>query len=385
MIKYLMNSDIPVLKFTIDTSDEDFYIEDMEVLCNDMLPYELKDYVVSTKDVDSKKSSKDKDVFRDFLASRMLNLSRENAKVILNVAALPQSIKTSSRLKIALACKGLTMSDCFWIKDEGEVSKFENVCLRKNKLSKASYVVAILGRHISTTVEEIRPDLSTTGMYPKYWKRENGCVTMWKTDITTGFVNTESELLCSKILLNHNVNALEYVKKEKDGKVFAVSKCMSNDDVSYIPAQSIKDWCFHTNQNFYDFIKNNFLVDFANMCVVDYVLFNTDRHFENWGFVVSNKTNEILSFAPLFDHNQALIGDYLNTNINELIYEPLNISFQKSIEQFAKYSDISWTKELLPPKCQERLKIIENLKRTNYKNIDFEHNEQHKEPSKCNE
>lgn len=49
MIIYLMNSDLPVLKIDLEISDEKIYINDIDVLCNDMLPYELKDYVISAK------------------------------------------------------------------------------------------------------------------------------------------------------------------------------------------------------------------------------------------------------------------------------------------------------------------------------------------------
>ena len=35
------------------------------------------------------------------------------------------------------------------------------------------------------------------------------------------------------------------------------------------------------------------MTNFANMCVIDYCLANTDRHFENFGLLVDNKTNNI--------------------------------------------------------------------------------------------
>ena len=44
------------------------------------------------------------------------------------------------------------------------------------------------------------------------------------------------------------------------------------------------------------------------MLVFDAVIFNPDRHFGNFGFMVDNKTNKITASAPLFDHGNALFN-----------------------------------------------------------------------------
>lgn len=44
------------------------------------------------------------------------------------------------------------------------------------------------------------------------------------------------------------------------------------------------------------------------MLVLDALIFNTDRHFGNFGFLVDNKTNRIAAPAPLFDHGNSLFN-----------------------------------------------------------------------------
>ena len=41
---------------------------------------------------------------------------------------------------------------------------------------------------------------------------------------------------------------------------------------------------------------------------MDALIFNTDRHFGNFGFLVDNKTNKIVAPAPLFDHGNAFFN-----------------------------------------------------------------------------
>ena len=44
---------------------------------------------------------------------------------------------------------------------------------------------------------------------------------------------------------------------------------------------------------------------YYGMNILDYLVGNTDRHPENWGFLVDNATNRYLSLYPLMDFNQS--------------------------------------------------------------------------------
>ena len=331
---------------------EDFtYIE---VLDNEFLPYPLKDFIQTTSGQDFKKSLKDISVVRDYLAARTLNLSRENAKAILNVAAMPQSLRTDDRLKIVFACRGLTMEDNFWIKKTGENLSFENVNLRKRQLSEHSYDIAILGRHISATVEEITPDLMTQGMFPKFWRRTGSEVELWKADKTNG-VNARAEVTATRILkASGYTNLVDYREEEIDGITFSVSKCFTDDNYSLVTATDLTDWCTHTGQELMT-VLDPFRQQFADMCVIDYVLANTDRHADNWGVLVDNETNSIARFAPIFDMNQSLIADEFHTDIDIQIYEPTGKNFSDSVEQFKHESRVRFSTKDLPDPCKSRL------------------------------
>ena len=46
---------------------------------------------------------------------------------------------------------------------------------------------------------------------------------------------------------------------------------------------------------------------FRRMCVLDAVILNPDRHYGNFGVLFDNDTMQILSMAPVFDNNRALL------------------------------------------------------------------------------
>lgn len=356
MIYTLCNKDHEALRFDLD---EPF----VEVLDNKYLPYPLKDYIKTTGSKNLKGSVDDISVTREYLAGRTLNLSRENAKTILNVTALPQSLKTDDKLKIVLACRGLVMQDNFWLRKEGETLSFADVCLRHHRLSDKSYDVAILGKHISATSDELIPDLTTEGMFPKYWHRtEDGRVELWKTDRQKGLSNSVYEIQASDILDRLDYPHVEYRKKEKDGIVFSVCDCMADDELSFVPIQDIMDWHTHTGYKFPKLIRPVYDKYLPDMCVLDYALANTDRHTGNWGVMV-NSENDIVSMAPMFDLNQALVADVFGTNVSDQLYEPTGITFTESIDKYAHESTIDFAKLTgIPEKIKKRIEDIENAK-----------------------
>ena len=349
----LMNGDIPVLEFDL----EDMYLK---VLNNQFLPYVLKDYIQTTDIHNFKKSIKDIEVLRDYLSNRMLNLSRDNAKVILNVLALPQTLKTEDRIKIVLACRSLSMTDNFWTKENNEKLYFKDVCLRNHKLSEASFQIAVLGNHISAQLDDLKADLLTQGMFIKTWRRGKNGVELWKTDKTSDNINAKAEVEVSNILdaIYPKIPHVFYRLEKENDLYFAVSDCFTNDAISFVSAQDVKDYCSHIGTSFEKYINDNFSTEMANMTILDYILANTDRHFENWGFLIDNNTNKIISFAPLFDHNQALIADIFHTDIDKLIYEPTGESFISSAIKASEKTNMVFNLDYFPDKyfgkCYER-------------------------------
>lgn len=44
------------------------------------------------------------------------------------------------------------------------------------------------------------------------------------------------------------------------------------------------------------------------MNILDYLTGNTDRHPENWGFLIDNDTNKYISLYPVMDFNQCFLS-----------------------------------------------------------------------------
>ena len=61
-------------------------------------------------------------------------------------------------------------------------------------------------------------------------------------------------------------------------------------------------------EEYYQKLGGEYVNALHAMLVLDAVIFNTDRHFGNFGFMIDNKTNKIAAPAPLFDHGNSLFN-----------------------------------------------------------------------------
>ena len=61
-------------------------------------------------------------------------------------------------------------------------------------------------------------------------------------------------------------------------------------------------------KEYYKNLGPDYVKALNDMIVFDAVIYNTDRHFGNFGFLINNETNEIAAPAPLFDHGNSLFN-----------------------------------------------------------------------------
>lgn len=122
---FLMLKNTQVLYFNLP----DFTVE---VLQDDLLPYFLRSNI--------KKTSNMKDILynvqtvKSYLSSRLLSLSRDNAKKIYAAFQIPQVDSIDNRVNMCIKCKGVSIQDSYWVQEENEADTWESINIRQNKL-----------------------------------------------------------------------------------------------------------------------------------------------------------------------------------------------------------------------------------------------------------
>lgn len=90
-------------------------------------------------------------------------------------------------------CKGLSLTDCYWVTYPDDPKTFAQVNLFDNRFSQVLSQIAFTG-YGSSPASKFRssPEFTTNGMLPKAWRRKDGKVLLYKGG-TSGFANTGKE------------------------------------------------------------------------------------------------------------------------------------------------------------------------------------------------
>ena len=212
-------------------------------------------------------------------------------------------------------CLGLSVNDAYWVVPHGFDGTWADYNLFENDLDEALALVAYTGY---TTSQRHKAGLSsewtTDGQFPKAWRRVEGELCLYKGG-TEGFANSGmepySEFFAAQAAEAFGVPHVSYGLEEWKGRLASVCPLMHDASTAYVPfwtaaQQSLFPAALEAARR----ISKDAFDALRTMYVFDALVCNTDRHANNFGFLRSNLTGELLDMAPLFDHNLALFpGD----------------------------------------------------------------------------
>lgn len=293
----LKDADKPLLEFSanMQSSEADLHIETIYEENKVFLPLNL---TVTNEGLER------------WLRHRTIPKNRAYVDVLLSKTGL----SINRPLGIIAVCKGLSLTDCYWVDQADAPTTFAKVNLYDNRFSQVLAAIAFTGYGSSVRTSLLSsPEFSTNGMLPKCWRRIRGKIYLYKGG-TSGFSNTGfepySELYAYQVARTMGVNAIPYTLT-KDLKKTLCSRCelFTSKAYSYMPVgQLVKKGGMKAIQDFYATLGSAFADALADMIVFDAVICNTDRHYGNFGVLIDNHTNTIAKPAPLFDHGNALFS-----------------------------------------------------------------------------
>ena len=232
-------------------------------------------------------------------------------------------------------CKGLSLTDCYWVTYPDDPKTFAQVNLFDNRFSRVLSQIAFTG-YGSSPLSRFRssPEFTTNGMLPKAWRRKEGAILLYKGG-TSGFANTGkepySEFYAAQVAQAMGISHITYGLSKWKGQLCSTCELFTSKDVSFVPASTligsskiskIIDW--------YD--AHGWKDDLADMLVLDAVIRNTDRHLGNFGILVDNHTNRLLKPAPIFDNGLSLYCYVMDDDLS-------NITEQEKTLTPALYAD----------------------------------------------
>lgn len=250
--------------------------------------------------LDFKGDVSDENLWR-WLSRRVVPRNRRNIDALMAATGLD----ARNVRGIIEICRGLSLNDVHWVVPNDFKGSWKDCNLYDNEFSQVIALTAFNG--MGSAIECLdwisSPEFSTNGMLAKCWRRIDGRVVLYKSG-TDGAANTGfepySEYYASQIAAAMGLDHVEYSLSKFKGYLCSTCNIFTSDKFGYLPAGRI--------MNVAEALEDK---RFADIFFFDALIFNTDRHLGNFGYLVDNDKNEIVGAAPIFDNGYGLFSPAL--------------------------------------------------------------------------
>ena len=238
-----------------------------------------------------------------WLASRAIDTHRTNSRLLKKALRL----RTADDAQVALAVNAATVTDRYWFRPEGSTATYEDIRFKENYFDS----LALRGDPNGFSHKPSRtPELTNTGSYEKCWRLIDGVWWMYKSGNQNEYF---SELFICRLGEKLGLSMAHY---EMDDGYIRSRNFTDGTELGFEPIFSIMG----ENEEYSDCFDAIYAISpklaeqYLLIVWMDTICYNMDRHTENFGFLRDVHTGEIVSMAPNYDNNIALISrGYLNT------------------------------------------------------------------------
>lgn len=243
-----------------------------------------------------------------WLTRRSIDAHRTNSRLLRKALRLAPNDDLGAVLRV----HGATITDSYWYREEGETLTYNQVRFGKeNPFSQ----LALRGDPDSFRLGSagaVTPELTNTGSFEKCWENHDG---VWWMIKAGNDLEQFSELFVYRL---GDLLGLPMAHYERDGE-YIRSKDFTEGRYDFEPAYGVmlEEEDYVENYHRFREICPRAAALYVGMVYLDGLVANMDRHTNNYGFLRDQETGELLTLAPLFDHNIALVArGYPSSSLN---------------------------------------------------------------------
>ena len=232
----------------------------------------------------------------DWLTHRAVDAHRTHSRLLKKVLRL----KERDDISTALHFNAATIADNYWIRPEGSSLTWEQVRFHENDFAD----LALSGKLSDFSKTPSRtPELTNTGSFEKCWRYQDGAWWMYKA-------GTEAERF-SELFVCALCKALGFpVAEYQNCAPYIRTRDFTGGRLNFEPAAYLvgDDEDYETNYQAFLRFGQDIADQYVELLLMDTICRNADRHTYNYGLLRSQQTGKVLSLAPNFDNNIALIS-----------------------------------------------------------------------------
>ena len=242
------------------------------------------------------------DDLEGWLQTRAIDRHRPNSRILKKVLRLTETDDLHTVLRVHAA----TITDDYWLKPEDSPGlTYEQVRFTEDTFAELALTGSSdsFDRDVPDASRRRTPELTNIGSFEKCWRLVDGSWYLYKQGSP---LERFSELFIARLCAALGFPHAEY---EADGP-YVRTKDFTQGRYNFEPAAAIvgdnEDYAYN-----YDRIAQlspALLPQYLDLLFMDALCFNMDRHTYNYGFLRDRETGAVVSMAPNFDNNIALVS-----------------------------------------------------------------------------
>lgn len=288
----------------------------------------------------------------EWIGRRTVPVNRHHMEILL------KELNLKNKFETLLYCKGLSLTDCFWIKEMQANDTFDKINLYDNKFDESLGWIAFTGLPSTVSKNLSTPELTTVGVLPKYWERRDGKIFLVKAG-TYGYANAGreplAEVISSIVARILSINSVPYKLGRRRKKVVSICELFTSKDFGMVTMNEImvKEFPGRKHVTFKETIQKLHEIGLETKLIFDMIYFdalvrNADRHLNNFSYFRNNKTGKITDFATLWDTGECLDSKKMDKDpkdyyIEDTIFSAYDIPYTAIFEMMDTEKYISKT------------------------------------------
>lgn len=236
-----------------------------------------------------------------WLEHRAIDAHRTHSRLLKKALRL----RERDDLNTVLCFNAATVTDNYWIRPQNSHLTWNEVRFQNNDFAN----LALKGTLSDFSKKPSRtPELTNTGSFEKCWKLEKNEWWMYKVG---NELERFSEMFVCRLCLKLGFPTAEY---QNDGD-FIRTRDFTQGVWNFEPAAYLvgDDEDYVKNYKAFLSFGEHIADQYIEILLMDAFCRNADRHTYNYGLLRDQKTGSIISMAPNFDNNIALIARGLDT------------------------------------------------------------------------
>lgn len=292
----------------------------------------------------------DRTALNDWWTERSIPASRSGIRDAL------ETLNIANTKMLLIRCYGLSLSDQYWICPHDTNITWDTINFFDNLFSDDIGDVLFGANKKNNGFDFSSPDNTSDGNLKKRWKIINGKRCLVKGGSNPFRQQPFNEVIAAGIMKRLEIPHIPYQLMWNHGAPYSVCEDFVTADTELIPAWRImqtqkKENNVSVYQHFINCCENlgiKGVVPFLDrMIILDYIIANEDRHFNNFGVLRNAETLEWIGMAPIYDSGSSFGYDKMPAQIyaeRDVTCKPFKKSHREQLKLVSSFEGINFVK-----------------------------------------